>query len=57
MKMAGAISPDTAITDLAKELEKRMKRAARCEPSLRPVSWRYIKNELANWGVWPMIKH
>ena len=54
MKAAGEISDGIKITDLAKELERRMKAAAAIDRSLRAVGWRYIKNMLPVWGCWPV---
>ena len=39
-------------TDFAKELARRMKKAALADPSIRPVQWETIMNRLASWGLW-----
>jgi hypothetical protein len=56
MMRVGEIPADIKITDLAKTLAKRMERAAENDRSIRIVSWRYIKNELPGWGLWPLNK-
>ena len=52
MKADGEIP--SRITDFAKALEARMQTAALLDRSIRPVSWRYIKNQLPVWGLWPI---
>jgi hypothetical protein len=52
MKDAGKIP--IRITDFARELERRMKKAAEKNQSLRPVGWRHIKNMLPRWVLWPI---
>jgi hypothetical protein len=52
MKADGTIP--AKITDFAKALEGRMETAAGLNRSIRPVSWRYIKNQLPVWGFWPI---
>jgi hypothetical protein len=54
MKTAGEIPPDIRITNFARELEGRMKKAAEKNRSLRPVKWPYIKNNLRAWSLWPV---
>jgi hypothetical protein len=54
MKAAGEISDGIKITDLARELERRMKAAAAVDRSFRAVKWGYIKNKLPEWGLWPV---
>ena len=54
MKDANEISPDIGISDFARELKRRMDRAAACDKSLRPIQWRSIKNKLPEWGLWPV---
>ena len=54
MKTAGEIPPDIRITDFARELENRMLKAAATDKSIRPIKWRSIKNELRDWGLWPI---
>ena len=54
MKAANEIPPDIGITDFARELESRMRKAAASDKSLRPIRWRSIKNRLPEWGLWPV---
>jgi hypothetical protein len=54
MKEANEIPPDITITDLARVLERRMQKAATTNKSLRPITWRSIKNKLPEWGLWPV---
>ena len=54
MKEVGEIPAGIKITHFAQQLEKRMAKANRNDPSIRGVSWRYIKNELPGWGLWPI---
>jgi hypothetical protein len=54
MKAANEIPPDIWITDLARDLESRMRKAAATDKSLRPIKWRSIKNGLPKWGLWPI---
>jgi hypothetical protein len=56
MKTAGEIPEGVRITDFAKRLEARMKTAAKTDASLRAVTWRYIKNQLPAWDLWPVSK-
>jgi hypothetical protein len=49
MKAAGEIIASP--TALAEELAIRMKKAARIDPSIRPVSQRYIRAQLYEWGL------
>ena len=51
MKEANEIP--TKITDFARELESRMRKAAARDKSLRPIKLRSIKNRLRDWGLWP----
>jgi hypothetical protein len=53
MKAAGEIR-GLRITELAKVLEARMKKAHATDSSLRVVRWRHIKNSLPTWGLWPI---
>jgi hypothetical protein len=41
------------ITDFARELERRMGKAAETNRAIRPFKWKYIRNQLGNWGLWP----
>ena len=54
MKAADEIPPGIGITDFARELERRMRKAAATNKSLRPIKWRSIKNKLPEWGLWPI---
>jgi hypothetical protein len=56
LKTAGQISKDIAITTLARRLEKELKVAVDADDtdSLRDLKYRSIRNELQNWGVWPL---
>ena len=54
MKAAGEIPDGIKITDFAKKLEGRMKIAAAADRSLRAVKWRFIKNKLPEWDLWPV---
>jgi hypothetical protein len=51
LKAAGIIPARP--TDFARKLEEQMRVAAETDKSLRPVGWRYIKNNLQAWGLWP----
>lgn len=52
MKRADEI-PST-ITEFARELASRMKEAVRAGDLDKAVGWRYIKNMLPKWGLWPV---
>ena len=54
MKDANEIPTDIGISDFARELEGRMRKAATTNKSLRPIKWRSIKNKLREWGLWPV---
>ena len=54
MKDAGEISAEITKSGFARELEEKMRRAARVDHSIRPVGWRHIKNMLRVWGLWPI---
>ena len=54
MKAAGELREDLRITDLAKQLEKRLGTAAKADESMRAVGWRHIKNILPDLGLWPI---
>jgi hypothetical protein len=41
-------------TDFAKLLESRMRKDAKINTSVRPVEMRYLRNQLADWGFWPL---
>jgi hypothetical protein len=56
MKAADEIPTGIKITHFAQKLAKRMAEAACVVPSIRPVTWQYIKNELPGWGLWPISK-
>jgi hypothetical protein len=42
------------ISHFAQLLEKSMDAAAKTDRSIRPVGWRYIKNQLPKWSLWPV---
>jgi hypothetical protein len=52
MNRAGKIP--TKITAFANELEQRMGEAVRAGTVKKAVGWRYIKNKLPAWGLWPI---
>lgn len=55
MKAAGEIPADIKITDLAHKIEQRMADAAKRDPlSLRAIKWKSIRNQLVEWGLWPV---
>jgi hypothetical protein len=54
MKKAGEIPANIGKSDFARELETRMRKAAKADPSIRPVKWTHIKNKLLDWGLWPI---
>jgi hypothetical protein len=54
LQAAGELNEGTRITDFAKLLADRMDKAHETDKSIRPVGWRYIKNMLPNWGLWPI---
>jgi hypothetical protein len=54
MKAAGELKGSIRITELARNLESRMKTAAQVDESLKKVGWRYIKNKLRDWNLWPI---
>jgi hypothetical protein len=58
MKLAGEIPAHTTTkTAFAKTLANRMQKAATANPSIRPIQWRSIRNQLESWGLWPASKH
>jgi hypothetical protein len=54
MKASNEVPPDIGITDFARELASRMRKAAASDRSLRAIGWRSIKNRLPAWGLWPV---
>jgi hypothetical protein len=54
LKAAGEVNEGTRITDFARLLADRMDKAHETDESISPVGWRYIKNALPNWGLWPV---
>jgi len=54
MKTDGDIPNNVKISHLARELEKRMRKANRADASVRPLKWQSIKNQLPYWGLWPV---
>ena len=55
LKATNQISEDTKITALAHRLEDELAEASKADDTdtLDPLTWRYIRNELQAWGVWP----
>jgi hypothetical protein len=55
-KAANKIREDIRISDLSKQLADELIKDFKADDTdtLRPLKWRYIKNELQNWGVWPL---
>jgi hypothetical protein len=54
MKAANEIPPDIRITDFARELARRMDKAAASNRSIRPIKSRSVENKLRDWGLWPI---
>jgi len=54
MKEAKEIPSDIGITDLSRELERRMRREAARNDSVRAIKARSIENGLRDWGLWPI---
>lgn len=54
MKANGEIREGINKTDFAKELARRMALAATSDPTVRPSRFESIRNELENWGLWPV---
>ena len=54
MKAANEIPPDIRITDFARELARRMDKAATSDRSIRPIKSRSIEKKLRDWGLWPI---
>ena len=54
MKKANKISPDITITELSRQLERRMTTAAERDKSIRPIKARSIENLLRVYGLWPI---
>ncbi|UGX91738.1 hypothetical protein G6321_00039245 [Bradyrhizobium barranii subsp. barranii] len=55
MNATGEIPADIKITDLARRIEQRMADAAKRDPlSLRAIKWKSIRNQLVEWGLWPV---
>jgi hypothetical protein len=54
MKAAGDIPAGISKTNFAKILEQRMLKAAETNPSIDPITWRSIQNQLSAWGLWPI---
>jgi hypothetical protein len=54
MKRAGEIPDGIRKTDFAKLLEEQMKKAVSTGKVKKSVSWRYIKNRLEDWDLWPI---
>src|SRR5262249_26829638 len=57
MKKDSQIPANIGISDFARKLAGRMREAAKTDSSIhRPVSWKYIKNHLSEWDLWPVAK-
>ena len=54
MKIAGEIRPGIKITYFAHELKRRMDKAVRAGTVKKSVTWKYIKDSLPHWGLWPI---
>jgi hypothetical protein len=54
MKKDGEIPPGILISKFARELAKRMTKAATGNRSLRPITAKSIENGLRGWGLWPV---
>lgn len=54
MKAANEIPPDIRITDFARELARRMDKAATSDRSLSPIKSRSIEKKHRDWGLWPI---
>jgi hypothetical protein len=54
MKADGEIPADIRVTDLARQLAQRMHKAAKTNPSIRPIKPRSIENILRRCGLWPV---
>ena len=54
MKADGEILPDIKISDFARELEQRMEKAVRVGTVKKSVGWKYIKDCLPRWDLWPI---
>ena len=54
MKDSKEIPPDIRISEFARKLASRMKKAAHSDRSLRPIKSKSIENQLRNWGLWPI---
>lgn len=54
LKAANKISDDITITVLAKRLKDELTEASDTDETLKPLTWRYIRNELQNWSAWPL---
>ena len=54
MKIAGEIRPGIKITYFARELKRRMDKAVRAGTVKKSVGWKYIKDCLPRWGLWPI---
>jgi hypothetical protein len=54
MKKAGEIPQGVRITVFARELARRMQKAATIDRSVRPIKAKSIENKLREWGLWPV---
>src|SRR5262245_33529097 len=56
LKMAGKIPEDIGPQRFAKILGEEMRKAAKTVSTIKPVGWGHIKNNLKNWGLWPISR-
>ena len=54
MKRDGKIPKGINKTDFAQLIEERMIKAVRAGTVKKAVGWPYIKNQLSDWGLWPI---
>jgi hypothetical protein len=60
LKRDGKIPADISITGFAHMLEDEVRKAIRAAkavkrvPSIKPVKWQHIRNNLRAWGLWPI---
>jgi hypothetical protein len=54
LKAAGEITERMSKTELAYLLEEQSKVAAKAGELKRPLTMRYIRNQLQAWGLWPI---
>jgi hypothetical protein len=54
MKASGQIPEGIEKAAFAKDLAARMRKSAKRDPSIRPIQWKSIANQLIDWGLWPI---